>query len=115
MGGNGSKGKKGGGGGSSSSSSDFEKNFEGKRFMDISPSKAGEIYDKAPVGTQISIDAHQEGDYVGEYTKTSNGWVGSQRYRSQYRKPPNVKTKKGFTMQLTGGFDVMVRYRRGKR
>lgn len=112
MGGNGAKGKKDGGG--SSSQSDFEKKFEGKRINDISPSEARELYAKAPVGTTIEIDSHQEGDYVGELTKTSNGWVGSQRYNSPYVKPSNVKTEKGFEMQLTGGFDVLV-HKRGKR
>lgn len=56
----------------------------------------------APKGTVIEVSHHSSGDYVGEFTRTSDGWAGSQKYRSEYKIPAKVTTAKGFAMQIAG-------------
>lgn len=71
------------------------------KISNISHSEAEKLFN-APVGTKITITKHQSGDYVGEYTRTKDGWVGSQQYKSAFKNLPTVKTPKGFAMQVVG-------------
>ena len=113
-GGGGSGGARGGGraggGGAASSSQD---NSMVKDYSNISYDNAKKLFD-APVGTQIRISNHSEGDYIGELTRTESGWVGSQQYRSSYRTPGNNATAKGFASQVVGT-DVRVTKRSTNR
>ena len=61
----------------------------------------------AKQGTVIQLTQHTSGDYVGEYTRTSKGWSGSQKYGSSYAKPADVTTANGFAMRVQG-MDVKV-------
>lgn len=72
-----------------------------ERYNGISSKSARELFN-APIGTVIEISAHESGSYIGEYTKTTTGWVGSQRYRSNYVKPSDVRTENGFVLQIEG-------------
>lgn len=80
---------------------------EGQRIRDVSYERASNELFNAPVGTVITMDKHTSGDYVGEYTRTANGWTGSQRYRSSFRNPSTVSTAEGFAMQIVGN-DIKV-------
>ena len=73
----------------------------------ISQSDAEKMFN-APKGTVIEVSHHSSGDYVGEFTRTSDGWAGSQKYRSSYTIPKKVTTAKGFAMQVAGT-DVRVK------
>lgn len=73
----------------------------------ISHSDAEKMFN-APKGTVIEVSHHSSGDYVGEFTRTSDGWAGSQKYRSAYKIPAKVTTAKGFAMQVAGT-DIKVR------
>lgn len=44
----------------------------------------------------------QEGDYKGDYTRTADGWNGSQRYKSAYTKPNDVTKPEVFARNLVG-------------
>lgn len=72
-----------------------------KNYTDISYSNAQQLFN-APEGTAIRMSTHVDGDYVGEYTKTASGWVGSQQYKSGFRVPATVKTANGFATQIVG-------------
>lgn len=73
----------------------------GTKVKNVSYDRAkNELYN-APVGTVITMDEHNSGDYVGEYTRTRTGWVGSQKYQGG-GKPADVKTADGFAMQVKG-------------
>lgn len=72
-----------------------------KNYTDISYSNAQQLFN-APEGTVIRMNTHVDGDYVGEYTKTASGWVGSQQYKSGFRVPATVKTANGFATQIVG-------------
>lgn len=87
---------------------------QGQTMRNMSYSEAENLYRDAPVGTKIQMTNHNEGDYVGEYTKTSNTtWEGSQQYRTSYGPPKNVSTAKGFAMRVVGN-DVKV-LKKGRR
>ena len=91
-------GRAGGGGGAASSSQDSSMV---KDYRNISYGNAEKLFD-APVGTQIRISNHSEGDYIGELTRTESGWVGSQQHSSSYRTPRDNATAKGFASQVVG-------------
>lgn len=74
----------------------------GQRISNISHPRAQLEVFNAPVGTVITMSRHNTGDYIGEYTRTAEGWVGSQRYKSSFRTPPTIKTPNGFAMQVSG-------------
>lgn len=80
---------------------------QGQNFSNVSHDRAANELYNAPVGTRIEMSNHNTGDYVGEYTRTANGWEGSQRYRTKRVKPANVTTSNGFAMQVSGN-DVRV-------
>lgn len=94
-----------------------EKAFEGKqaswapkigdKISDVGHNEAqNKLYD-APIGTTFEMTS-RDGDYVGEYTKQSDGsWKGSQKYKSGYKMPPTVYTPKGFAMNVVGN-DIKV-------
>lgn len=89
-----------------------EKAFEGKqaswapktgdKINDVGHNEAqNKLYD-APTGTTFEMTS-RDGDYVGEYTKQSDGsWKGSQKYKSGYKMPTTVYTPKGFAMNVVG-------------
>lgn len=79
----------------------------GTRISNVSSERAANELYNAPIGTVITMDNHNTGNYVGEYTRTAEGWVGSQQYRTNRVKPATVKTAKGFAMQVSGN-DVKV-------
>lgn len=97
MGGRGSSGKaSSGAGGSTQAYNEIQSNSSVVRnYTRISYEEAEKLFD-APVGTQVKISNHQEGDYIGELTKTNSGWVGSQKYKSSYKKPRDTNTAMGF-------------------
>lgn len=78
-----------------------------KSQKNISYDNAEKMFN-APQGTVLELSHHSSGDYVGEYTRTADGWAGSQKYRSSYAAPGKVKTAKGFAMQIVG-MDVTVK------
>ena len=79
----------------------------GDKVTNVSYAKAENELFNAPIGTKITMDNHNTGDYVGEYTKTERGWEGSQQYKSNRVKPPLVNTPKGFAMHVSGN-DIKV-------
>lgn len=80
---------------------------QGQRLSNVSSQRAENELFNAPVGTVITMDNHNTGDYVGEYTRTERGWEGSQRYRSNRQRPATVTTARGFAMQVAGN-DIRV-------
>ena len=78
-----------------------------KKHTAISYNNAEKMFD-APQGTVIEVTHHSSGDYVGEFTRTAEGWVGSQKYRSSYKIPAQLKTAKGLAMQIVGA-DIKVK------
>lgn len=90
-------GRAGGGGGGVTTQGDSTV----KNYSNISYTSAEKLFD-APIGTQIRISNHNEGDYIGELTRTKLGWVGSQQYRSSYVTPRGNATARGFASQIVG-------------
>lgn len=86
-----------------------------QRITDVSHQQAQNELFNAPVGTVISMENHNTGDYVGEYTRTADGWEGSQRYKSGYIKPGNVTTANGFAMQVSGNDITVTKVGRRRR
>lgn len=74
---------------------------ENEVHRDVSYARAEKQYFNAPIGTTITMES-RDGDYIGEYTRTTDGWKGRQRYKSSYAKPADVKTAKGFATAITG-------------
>ena len=80
---------------------------EGQRLTSVSYEQAENELFNAPIGTVITMDNHNTGDYIGEYTRTERGWQGSQRYRTNRARPAFVTTARGFAMQVVGN-DIRV-------
>lgn len=79
----------------------------GQRFTNVSYEQAENELFNAPIGTVITMDNHNTGDYIGEYTRTERGWQGSQQYRTNRQRPAFVTTARGFAMQVSGN-DIRV-------
>lgn len=79
----------------------------GDKISNAGYQKAKNELFNAPEGTVIQMSNHNLGDYIGEYTRTKDGWVGSQQYKSNRRTPPVVTTADGFAMQIEGN-DIKV-------
>ena len=74
----------------------------GDKISDVGYNEAQNKLYEAPVGTTFEMTS-RDGDYVGEYTKQSDGsWKGSQKYKSGYKMPTTVYTPKGFAMNVVG-------------